>query len=49
MVDDNSATGQSSIFWADMQLYVANRSEVKETRNMQLVNRNKVKDIEKAR
>lgn len=28
MVDDNSATGQSTIFWADMQLYVANRSEV---------------------
>jgi hypothetical protein len=28
-VDDNSATGQSSIFWADMQLYVANGSEVR--------------------
>jgi hypothetical protein len=49
MVDDNSATGQSSIFWADMQLYVANRSEVKEIRNMQLANRNEVKDTENAR
>ena len=29
MVDDNSPTGQSSIFWADTQIYIANRSEVR--------------------
>jgi hypothetical protein len=49
MVDDNSATGQSSIFWADMQLYVANRSEVKETRSMQLANRSEVKETKNSR